>query len=488
MKLDQSQIKKIEQFLERIKNDTYPEPPTRLHSQITQQMFDVCLKQISLPTAAKILDIGCGQGVALEIFKKHGFAPIGITLNKEDVAICQQKGYQVYQMDQSFLEFTDNHFDFVWCRHCLEHSIFPYFTLQEISRVIKPEGYLYIEVPAPDTNCKHQTNKNYYSVLGKSMWLDLIKRSGFEILQVLDIKFNVPAGPDIYWAMIQKKISSTIISENSVKTINIKWQSNSDNQEIKLDLDSNKFTQKLMLDCFEKGQAYESEIFQLICRFLERNDSFIDIGAHIGYYSVLAAKILGNQGKVFAFEPELSNYQKILENINLNHLNNIQLFNLAVGSETKPTQIFVNQDNDGGHALWDVGKHPFNQKSLNNQTMQNTQLSTLDNILSQVGNITNLKMIKIDTEGAELDVIKGAVNTIGKYDVPYIICEINRFGLQQMGTNETELREFMNSLEYETYLVTSNSSNQLVKLPVGKYYQTSHIFNVLFTKQNFISQ
>ncbi|MGD1701216.1 FkbM family methyltransferase [Dapis sp. BLCC M229] len=109
-----------------------------------------------------------------------------------------------------------------------------------------------------------------------------------------------------------------------------------------------------MLDCFKKGHAYESEIFQLICRFLGRNDSFIDIGAHIGYYSILAAKIVGSQGKVFAFEPELSNYQKILENINLNHLNNIKLFNLAVGSETKQTQIFFNQDNDGGHALWDV--------------------------------------------------------------------------------------------------------------------------------------
>ena len=158
--------------------------------------------------------------MALEIFKKHGFAPIGITLNKEDVAICQQKGYQVYQMDQSFLEFADNYFDFVWCRHCLEHSIFPYFTLQEISRVIKPEGYLYIEVPVPDTSCQNQTNKNNYSVLGKSMWLDLIKRSGLYILQILDIQFNVPAGPDIYWAMIQKKSSSTIILENSVKIIN----------------------------------------------------------------------------------------------------------------------------------------------------------------------------------------------------------------------------------------------------------------------------
>ncbi|NER08076.1 MAG: class I SAM-dependent methyltransferase, partial [Okeania sp. SIO3C4] len=421
---------------------------------------------------------------ALEIFKKHGFSPTGITLNNEDVAICQQKGYQVYEMDQSFLEFEDNYFDFVWCRHCLEHSIFPYFTLQEIYRVIKPEGYLYLEVPAPDTSCQHQTNKNHYSVLGKTMWLDLIKRTGFEILQVLDIQFNLPIGPYIYWAMIQRKNSSTITSENSTKIINIQWQSNSEQQEIKLSLDSHKFTQKLMLDSLQKGRAYESEIFQLIPKFLQNGDCFIDIGAHIGYYSVLAAKIVGIEGKVFAFEPELSNYQKILENISLNNLNNISLFNLAVGSETKQTQLFFNQDNDGGHALWDVGKHPFNQKSLGNQTMQNIQQSTLDDILVRQKDIGQIKMIKIDTEGAELDVIKGAVNTFSQYNVPYIICEINRFGLQQMGTNEKELREFMDSLKYETYLITSDEINPLVKLPIDKYYQTSHIFNVLFTKQN----
>ncbi|MGK7922007.1 MAG: FkbM family methyltransferase [Trichodesmium sp.] len=486
MKLNQSQIQKIENFLEKIKNDTYPEPQTTLHSQITQQMFDVCLKNISLPKGAKILDIGCGQGVALEIFKRHGYSAIGITLNNEDVAICQQKGYQVYQMDQSFLDFEDNYFDFVWCRHCLEHSIFPYFTLHEISRVIKPEGYLYLEVPSPDTSCQHQTNKNHYSVLGKSMWLDLIKRTGFEILQVLDIKFNVPIGPDIYWAMIQrKKINQSIIkSENSSQIINIQWESNSTQKEIKLSLDSNKFTQKLMLDSFQKGQTYESEVLQLIYRFLEKGDCFIDIGTHIGYYSVLAAKIVGNEGKVFAFEPELSNYQKILENISLNNLSNIQLFNLALSSESKETHLFFNQDNDGGHALWDVGKHPFNQKSLQSQTMQNIQQSTLDDILSQQQDISQIKIIKIDTEGAEVNVIKGAVNTISKYNVPYIICEINRFGLKQMGTNEAELREFMNTLKYESYLITSDKSNQLIKLELGKYYQTSHVFNMLFGRKN----
>jgi hypothetical protein len=64
---------------------------------------------------------------------------------------------------------------------------------------------LYVEVPAPDTACLHQTNGNHYSVLGKSMLGSLIVRSGFELLDVMDVNFTVPAGPDTYWAFVGKK-------------------------------------------------------------------------------------------------------------------------------------------------------------------------------------------------------------------------------------------------------------------------------------------
>ena len=205
MKLDELKVAKLERFLEKIKNDTYPEPLSEPHLSITRQMFDYFNKKCCLPSGGRVLDVGCGQGLALELFTEKGFRPIGITLNHEDLSVCRQKEYEVYEMDQSFLDFHDHEFDFIWCRHCLEHSIFPYFTLSELFRVLKPKGYLYVEVPAPDTSCKHQTNLNHYSVLGKSMWAGLIKRTGFNILDVVDISFKVPAGPDTYWAFIQQK-------------------------------------------------------------------------------------------------------------------------------------------------------------------------------------------------------------------------------------------------------------------------------------------
>jgi SAM-dependent methyltransferase len=207
MKLTQEQITKLERFLERIAAETYPEPPTTLHSDLTRQMIGRVLEKCALPTGTKVLDVGCGQGVALEHFVARGYDAVGITLNRVDVEECQRKGYRVLEMDQSFLDFPDGEFDLVWCRHCLEHSIFPYFTLTELARVLKPGGWLYVEVPAPDTACRHQTNRNHYSVVGKSMLADLIKRCGFRIVEVLDIGFTVAAGPDTYWAFTQQKVS-----------------------------------------------------------------------------------------------------------------------------------------------------------------------------------------------------------------------------------------------------------------------------------------
>jgi hypothetical protein len=60
-------------------------------------------------------------------------------------------------------------------------------------------------VPAPDTSSAHQANPNHYSVLGKSAWLQLMSRSGFALVDQLDLDFTVPAGPDTYWAFVLRK-------------------------------------------------------------------------------------------------------------------------------------------------------------------------------------------------------------------------------------------------------------------------------------------
>ena len=73
------------------------------------------------------------------------------------------------EADFAFLDFPDAAFDLVWCRHALEHSAFPLFTLTEIYRVLRPKGLVYVEALAPETACHHERNPNHYSVLGKDM-------------------------------------------------------------------------------------------------------------------------------------------------------------------------------------------------------------------------------------------------------------------------------------------------------------------------------
>ena len=84
--------------------------------------------------------------------------------------------------------------------NCLE--FIPLFTLHELRRVLAPGGWLYAEMPAPDTSCRHQTNPNHYSVLGRSAWIELVQRAGFAVREVFDIRFQVQAGPDEYWGLL----------------------------------------------------------------------------------------------------------------------------------------------------------------------------------------------------------------------------------------------------------------------------------------------
>jgi len=186
-------------FLERIAAETYPEKPSVCHTEVTQQAFNYLFSNFNLPKSARILDIGCGQGVALKPFRERGYSPTGITLNATDAAICQKLGFDVRIMDQSFLDFDDNSFDLIWARHVIEHSFMPLYTLTEFQRVIRPGGLLYLEVPASDT-LLHEDNPNHYSVMGKAMWNSLLERTGFSITGTADHFLEISSvSKDTYW-------------------------------------------------------------------------------------------------------------------------------------------------------------------------------------------------------------------------------------------------------------------------------------------------
>lgn len=191
-------------FLSDREGDVYPEMPSEPHLSITRSIIEELHREGWIKSDQRVLDVGCGQGIALEIFRQLGLRAVGITLGS-DFAACQAQGFEVHQMDQNFMDFANSEFDLLWCRHVLEHSVVPVFTLAEYWRVTKPNGLAYVEVPAPDTSAHHERNPNHYSVLPASSWFSLFSRVGFAVERSVAMDFIVPCGPDTYWSYLLRR-------------------------------------------------------------------------------------------------------------------------------------------------------------------------------------------------------------------------------------------------------------------------------------------
>jgi len=184
---------KLIKFLDKVSKEVYSEPDSEMHKQMMNKIIpDLEKNQIGNNKDQAILDVGCGRGYAMVKFKEAGFTNLqGITMSDEDVKATQDRGFKCEKMDQSFMTFEDESFDFLFVRHCLEHSPFPYFTLGEFRRVLKKDGKAYIEMPAPDNVRPLEFTANHYSIMGPKQWAALMLRHKFQIQVATDFSIEL---------------------------------------------------------------------------------------------------------------------------------------------------------------------------------------------------------------------------------------------------------------------------------------------------------
>lgn len=174
----------------------YDEGDSQMHEKLTTQIVSQYIDPLNIPKDAAILDIGSGPGYFLDEMKTRGYTNVtGIGLSPGDNEICERKGHIIKKYDISFLPQKDGYYDesvdFIFCRHALEHSPYPIFTLMEYNRVLKQGGKLYIEVPAPNGDRKHEYNVNHYSILGENQLAALLQRTGFDINIFNNFEFDI---------------------------------------------------------------------------------------------------------------------------------------------------------------------------------------------------------------------------------------------------------------------------------------------------------
>lgn len=174
----------------------YDEGDSPMHEKLTEDMIVKYIDPLNLPKNSKILDLGCGPGYFLDGMKSRGYTDVvGVTLSPGDIKICEDKGHTIKKYDLSFIPQSDGYFDesvdFIFLRHALEHSPYPIFSLMEYNRILKQGGKLYIEVPAPNCDRRHEWNPNHYSIFGEQQLAALLVRCGFDINVFNNLEFDI---------------------------------------------------------------------------------------------------------------------------------------------------------------------------------------------------------------------------------------------------------------------------------------------------------
>ena len=134
-------------------------------------------------------------------------------------------------------------------------------------------------------------------------------------------------------------------------------------------------------------EEYKTQNFQI-----KNNDVIIDVGAHIGLFSLYASQFC-KTGSIYSFEPVKENYDLFLENIQMNSLKQIKPFNLAVSSSNSDITLYLNED-ESGHSMF--------SESLKSITAKSTSLQKFfdDN------HIQNCNFLKLDCEGTEYEILE----------------------------------------------------------------------------------
>jgi FkbM family methyltransferase len=192
-----------------------------------------------------------------------------------------------------------------------------------------------------------------------------------------------------------------------------------------------KFRIRTVFDFFVFSDVWERELKKVFQ--WKKGMKFLDIGAHIGRYTVRAGLNIGKEGKIVAIEPNTDNFKLLVENLRLNSLQNCIPLNIAAYSSDTQLSLYMGGDSAKNSVKEDSGK-----------SCCTVQARALDQVLAEVG-VDEVNLIKIDVEGAEYDVLKGLVNTLRKGS-PMVVVEV-------LEHDTDRIIQYMHNLNYSESLL-----------------------------------
>jgi FkbM family methyltransferase len=188
---------------------------------------------------------------------------------------------------------------------------------------------------------------------------------------------------------------------------------------------------------------YESENYTFLQQQVKAGTQIIDIGAHIGLFSACSSQLAGPTGKIICFEPTPGTYSILKETLRLNHCDNVTAMQAAVSEKEGSATFYVSST--AGCNSNSLIKNQWG----GNPVGYDVKLVTIDGVVTE--NNFKPSLIKIDAEGAELDVLKGGVQTFKEYK-PVLILGLHPDFIKQKGDSLGSIWDLLVSVPYQIKL------------------------------------
>jgi len=192
-------------------------------------------------------------------------------------------------------------------------------------------------------------------------------------------------------------------------------------------------------------QGYEPGMITILKKFLNKDDIFLDLGANEGFFSILAAQLVGENGLVICLEPQTRLLEIIYRNIKENNITNIEVLQKCISDTTGISTLLLSPStNTGSSGLYQSTKY-----RNATQLVPKITLGRLFELL----NIRSVKLAKMDIEGSEYEAILGAKEVFQNKIIKNLALEIHPQQIRNQGKNPDEISKFLNRCGYKMQLV-----------------------------------
>lgn len=203
------------------------------------------------------------------------------------------------------------------------------------------------------------------------------------------------------------------------------------------------FENKIILDRFDSlrlsiKDEHEPYLTSLFKKYVKKNNIVFDLGAHIGYHTLIAAKLVGGGGKVFAFEPNKYFFNLLVKNAQINSLQNIIAVNKAILNKSGDYYLSLAKGSDLEYILT---KQKISEQAIRLRTI------SLDDYFGRKS--IKINIIKMDIEGSEIKALIGMKKLLSRQKKLILFIEFWPKGLKRMGNNSLEFINLLKNLGFQ---------------------------------------